>query len=332
MATLKTLAHNLGVALLLVLGWGYAISFNNATGWALAASLTGIAIVSGLALLGAWRRVTIVASLTTTTPPRLVLTLAPKRWPLLCQPALSQPHLTLQPTGHPRQWQTQLPLPRGVYDQLTVTVRLTDPLHLFVHRQTQTLTTALIVPPVLQPVAAQAVFQQVAPLIHATQPVSAESSGFETQDFRPYQPGDPSNQIDWKLTAKAQTPMLRLLANDEPVPWCWVFCVTTHQDLEYRLATFYTFVQLVGELPAQTLLIGTEQQLSANLMPDAFARYQPYSASQLPTVNVTQRRVLLFGDDSPLTAQLHQQLARQNLQATTIQWPSAGGEHHATGH
>lgn len=330
MATLKNLGHNLLSLLLLILSWGYALSFNNATGWALATIMTGLSLLSGLTMLGSYRMPNVTVRLTEMPTAKLMITLKPNHWPLRQQLRLHQLQLALIPTHRPHQWQTTTTLPRGVYDHLQLTWHYHDPLQLFGHRSTQTITTALSVPPQLQPEAAQAAFLQIASLIHADQPNQLAQNGFETQDFRPYHPGDPSNQIDWKLTAKTQTPMLRVLAQDDPVPWCWLFFATSEQALESHLATFYTFVQLVSELPAQTWLLGTESQRFASLQPEAFARYQPYTATTVPVLSQSPQRIVLFSDGSPLAQKLQQQLAQQQQLVATIDWTLIGGESNAS--
>jgi len=329
MTTLKIYLHNSVTGLIVLAVWAYAISFNNATGWALAMSVTGIVILSLLMLLTQPRHLPVQANLVTKADQqRLQLTCRLTAWQTTVTPYLRTPALPLYATGR-GVWETQANLSRGIYSQVIIDWRLTDPLHLFVKRRTQQLTTTLIVPPALATTAANQLFDQLTPLLHTANPVSSTTLGFEAQDFRPYQPGDPSNQIDWKLSAKQPTPMLRVLANDEPVPWGWVFFATTTTDLEAHLAAFYTFVQLVSELPADILLIGTTQQMGSRLVPDAFASYQPYVATTSPTTTLQQHRVVLFGDDSPLTAQLLAQLKQQNVQATTINWSDQRGPAHA---
>ncbi|MFD1421337.1 DUF58 domain-containing protein [Lactiplantibacillus songbeiensis] len=331
MNSLKSIGHNLIFVTVIALFWGYALSFNNATGWAAAASVTGIGLLSALTLLVPLHRLVVHATLTKQPNQQfLQLTLPAKPWINLVTPSLQNPKLALQPTGQPQQWQTTTPLPRGVYDQVTINLQLNDPLHLLVKRRRQTIKTALIVPPVLASAAATTIFEQLAPLIHAAPTNSSEASGFETQDFRPYHPGDPSNQIDWKLSAKQQTPMLRVLTHDEPVPWGWVFFTTTDIDLEARLAAFYTFVQLVGDLPADILLLGTTQQFSASVLPDAFASYQPADTTTVPATALRQHRVVLFGDNSAQAQALFDQLQAQNLQVTMFDWTAKGGDPNAS--
>ena len=326
MNSLKSIGHNLIFVAVIALFWGYALSFNNATGWAVAASITGIGLLSALTLLIPLHRLTVHATLVKQQDRQfLQLTLPAKPWLTWVTLSLQNPELTLQPTGQPQQWQTTTPLPRGVYDQVTLNLRFNDPLHLLVKRRRQTLKTALIVPPVLASAAAATIFEQLAPLIHATPTNNSDASGFETQDFRPYHPGDPSNQIDWKLSAKQQTPMLRVLANDEPAPWGWVFFATSDTDLEAHLAAFYTFVQLVSDLPANILLLGATQQLSANVLPDAFASYQPANTTAVPATALRQHRIVLFADHSAQARALFDQLQAQNLQVTRFDWAAKGG-------
>lgn len=322
---LKSAFHNSGLIIVTVIICGYAVSFNNATGWAIAWMVLGLDLLSMLSLLPRLSRVTVYAKLIPTTTGQLLACTLPKSWRTanvtltLTDPAIP---VTFNPATD--RFEATAPLSRGIYTDLIVTLTKTDPLHLLMKKRRQSLKTMLIVPPRPQPASAQALFNQLQPILRTTQAGTNDQPGFETQDFRAYQPGDPSNQIDWKLSARQQQPMLRVLNSDEPQTWCWVFLATTDDQLEDRLAAFYSFVQLVSALPAQVLLIGQTQQLIAPTATEAFASYQPYRETDVPTTTIRQHRVVVFGDDSPLTTALVTTLQPHNALVTTVQWPKGG--------
>lgn len=326
MNTFKSALQNFGLILVVLILWAYAISFNNATGWAMATIMTGIALLSFASLWPRLRQVNVQTALTVRDHQQYLTLKLPAKNPgvTVIKPKLIHPKRKLVVGSQPQTWQTTTPLPRGIYDQLQVQLLMQDPLHLIVKRAIKTLPAALVVPPILNQALGQQLYTQVQPLLQQPTTSTNDQPGFETRDFRPYQPGDPRNQIDWKLSARQGTPILRVLADDEPLPWCWIFMATSTADLETHLAGFYTFIQLAQAIPAQIILVGANQQTVTALAPDAFASYQPYRDHQVPTVNVQQHRVVLFGDHTLLAQDLLNQLALQNPLATAITWPGGG--------
>ncbi|BDZ31714.1 DUF58 domain-containing protein [Lactiplantibacillus sp. WILCCON 0030] len=328
MMWLKSSGHNIATLLVAGLLVGYALSFNNATGWALATITLGLVLLSLLSLLPRLSRIPVQVQLSPTPQGDLLTFQLAKNWRtenVTLQ--RQQPNGQLHFNPDRQRFETPIGLPRGIYTTVDVILTKTDPLHLFIKRRRRTLPTLLIVPPQPNDPLAQALFLQLRPWLKPDQAMSSTSPGMVTRDFRPYQPGDPSNQIDWKLSAKQQQPMLRVLDSDDPSAWCWLFFTTTTSQLENHLAAFYSFCQLTSDLPAQVYLIGTTQQLVTGQASDAFASYQPYAGQTVPITMIQRQQVILFGDDGPLSQALLAELRQHNSFVKAIQWPKGGANH-----
>lgn len=150
-------------------------------------------------------------------------------------------------------WTVTTALPRGVYRHLPVTGVAKDWLGWLQKQAPLRLAEPLVVGPRRERGASQALAQPLSQVLAQTLP-SGDTKSFDLREFRDYQPGDPVNTIDWKLSARRDGLIVR---EDEPeaLPqWQGVLVGQTDPQFERLLGLFTTLSQAGGLWFAPQLL------------------------------------------------------------------------------
>lgn len=150
-------------------------------------------------------------------------------------------------------WTVQKPLPRGVYHHLPVIGVAKDWLGWLQKQAPLQLAEPLVVGPRRERGASHALAQPLSQVLAQTLP-SGDTKSFDLREFRDYQPGDPVNAIDWKLSARRDGLIVR---EDEPetLPqWQGVLVGQTDPQFERLLGLFTTLSRAGGLWFAPQLL------------------------------------------------------------------------------
>lgn len=162
------------------------------------------------------------------------------------------------------------PIQRGIVENQIIFLKTSDFFRLFVKQRQIVLPVEWIILPESHVLINEAIVA----LEKITNKKSYGEISYTLKNYREYREGESTKQIDWKISSRMETLMMREYEIDEPAQWLFVFYGIESIHFEAMLSLFYTLFRTY-KTSARFMLIGADGPKSQlNALAD-FAKIQP---------------------------------------------------------
>ncbi|WP_165846889.1 DUF58 domain-containing protein [Lacticaseibacillus paracasei] len=321
---------NAGILLVLSLLIVFGVAFNSSTSW-FASDFAILILLLAIPLLWPLKNTLRFTAdnpdMIADRPVTRLFTLTYGRWlPNLFLLDSAKTHTWHLPIGQ-RTAKISLTLQRGIYDQLPMTVTVTDLFGWFRKTLPLRLATPITVGPARRPEAAARIADDF------SQKMSAADAGLPSdriKNFRDYFPGDNIQQIAWKVSAHADTLIVHDDEHEGQASWTLLLLITPTLSLEPALSLFASLMDTgifsgngyLLDSRLTSVIQGRQNTSLANFEPDGTAT--PDSLAALTTPQHQHRAYLILTADTQAAVPFTHALAPA---ATTLVDLSGGDDH-----
>lgn len=292
----------------------YSVIFNNSAGWSLFFFLTFLLFYILLTMLPSLKKVQLNWTQTTVytmdLPAKIELRMFSSQSALFRIPILTlffvhkKQDFVLYTGKSTRVCFEWIPAKRGVFQQLPLILKRSDPLGILTKQTNRTIAGPFVVMPKLQISSAEKIYQQLLVL----SPVFASPFGFQhfsIRSLRKYQVGDSLKLVDWKQSGKKNELIVKEYEYETETDTHFIFYGLAHESFEALLSVYYSFTRLAETTSSfQQTILGTipdgtpQEQLLAAVMPLE-------DEADLP--NLSKKKLVIFSptESAHLNEQLH---------------------------